>query len=39
VTAKIVPGYQGKGVNLQLTIGASTAEVFCNNTSPGQCGA
>jgi hypothetical protein len=39
VTAKIVPGYQGKGVNLQLTIGASTAEVFCNDTSPGQCGA
>jgi cytoskeletal protein RodZ len=39
VTAKIVPGYQGNGVNLQLTIGASTAEVFCNNTSPGQCGA
>jgi hypothetical protein len=39
VTARIVPGYEGKGVNLQLDIGASTAEVFCNSTSAGQCGA
>jgi hypothetical protein len=39
VTARIVPGYEGKGVNLQLDIGATMAEVFCNSTSAGQCGA
>lgn len=39
VTARIVPGFQGKGVNLQMAIGGSTELVMCNDTSPGQCGA
>ena len=39
VTAKIVPGLEGKGVNLVMTIGSSTVRVMCNRTSPGQCGA
>jgi hypothetical protein len=39
VTAKIVPGFEGKGVNLVMTIGKSTERVMCNSTSPGQCGA
>ena len=39
VTAMIVPGYQGQGVNLRVTIGLSTEAVLCNSTSVGQCGA
>ena len=39
VTAKIVPGFEGKGVNLVMTIGAGTVRVMCNSTSAGQCGA
>ena len=39
VTAKIVPGFEGKGVNLVMTIGSSTMRVMCNSTSAGQCGA
>jgi hypothetical protein len=39
VSAKIVPGFEGKGVNLVMTIGAGTVRVLCNRTSPGQCGA
>jgi hypothetical protein len=39
VTTKIVPGFEGKGVNLVMTIGAGTVRIMCNRTSPGQCGA
>ena len=39
VTATIVPGFQGRGVNLQLTIGGKERLPFCNSTSAGQCGA
>jgi hypothetical protein len=39
VTATIVPGFQGRGVNLQLTIGGKQILPFCNRTSAGQCGA
>lgn len=39
VTAKIVPGFEGKGVNLVMTIGAGTVRIMCNSTSAGQCGA
>jgi hypothetical protein len=39
VTAAIVPGFQGRGTNLQLTIGAIERLPFCNSTSAGQCGA
>ena len=39
VTATIVSGFQGRGVNLQLTIGAIERLRFCNSTSAGQCGA
>ena len=39
VTAKIVPGFEGKGVNLVMTIGSNTERVMCNRTSAGQCGA
>jgi hypothetical protein len=39
VTATIVPGFQGRGVNLQLTIDGKERLPFCNSTSTGQCGA
>jgi hypothetical protein len=39
VTATIVPGFQGQGVNLQLTIDGRQELLFCNSTSAGQCGA
>jgi hypothetical protein len=39
VTAKIVPGFEGKGVNLVMTIGEGTVRIMCNSTSAGQCGA
>jgi serine/threonine protein kinase len=39
VTAQIVPGLQGKGVVLQMTIGGTQQLPFCNSTSSGQCGA
>jgi hypothetical protein len=39
VTATIVPGFQGKGVNLQLTIDGKQLLPWCNSTSAGQCGA
>ena len=39
VTATIVPGFQGRGVNLQLTIDGKERLPFCNSTSAGQCGA
>src|ERR1700692_2065890 len=39
VTATIVPGFQGRGVNIQLTIGGKERFPFCNSPSAGQCGA
>jgi hypothetical protein len=39
VIAKIVPGFENKGVNLVMTIGKATMRVMCNSTSVGQCGA
>lgn len=39
VTATIIPGYQGKGVNLQLTVDGKLQLPWCNSTSAGQCGA
>jgi hypothetical protein len=39
VGAAIIPGFQGRGVNLQLTIDGKQQLPFCNSTSSGQCGA